>query len=450
LLIARLLSKKASTIKNTLFKISNLTFHLCGMKYFQLVLLLVLAHSVSAQLIEDISFRIDSTTYTWKNDRINFQGERHLAFGYEDERATAQVTLNLSSQAVDYNIELLPSNDFVVIDSLERFSNFIRFKVRFMALSQAEFLRFSFRVSEDEFVRLEEIPLLPVYDTYATIYPNTEELYIGEEKVFEVVTNNPENLRLDFRWTESKPFNYRYSKSGNQVFLHLIPTSLGIQNLQPRRDVNDSLSWGTEPLHSRFVVKEGRLAFLQLDKQEITPKDDKKEPISIQIDNHRNLRLGKTYRIEAQEQPGGPLIAELFTKTRLNNDKVLADLRVYAYHRKSEGYLFIKDGDESRFVTNVDITPKTKIQSIEILREGKSWVASNKVYPGEHISVRLKGEGLHKARISFQGVTDLKYDSLVRNENLSLFDIRIPANVTTRSIEIYNYDQSTGQTLSVA
>jgi hypothetical protein len=144
------------------------------------------------------------------------------------------------------------------------------------------------------------------------------------------------------------------------------------------------------------------------------------------------------------------LIAELYTKTRLNNDKVLADLRVYAFHRKSDGYLYIKDGDEAKFVTNVDITPKTSISTIEIQREGKPWVVSNKVYPGERLSVRLKGEGLHKSSISFQGISDLSYDSLVRNENLLLFELQVPNDVNTRSIEIFNYNQSTGQSLAVS
>lgn len=419
----------------------------------------VLSFYVSqAQLIQDLSLKLeDGKTYSWKNDRTNFQGEPHLIFNYQKESPTGQVTINLSTQALDYDIQLLPSRDFEVIDTLVRYSNFARFKIRFNELSASEFLRFSFRISDEEFVRLEEIPLLPSNNTYATIYPGTEELFIGEEKIFEIVTNHPENLMLDYRWNQGEPFSYRYSMAGNQVFLHLIPTQLGRQYLdlhvpirKPRIDVNGEVVFETEALQNTFMVKEGRLVFLSLDKQEITPNDDKKEPIVVQIDNDRNLRLGKTYRIENQEQPGGPLIAELFTKTRLNNDKVLADLRVYAFHRKSDGYLFIKDGDEPRFVTNADITPKTKITSIEIQRDGKPWQTSSQVYPGEHVTVRLKGEGLHKARISFQGVSDLSYDSLVRNENLSLFDIQIPRTVATQSIEIYNYDQPTGQSLTVS
>ena len=426
------------------------------MKYFLPFFILLTAHSGFSQLIEKVTIRVDSLVFTSSQNAINYQGESHIYFQYGQENAVADVSLRLGSQSVDYDLRLLPSGDFQVIDSLVRFGNQVRFKVRFNQLSNSEFLRFSFRVSEGQFVTMEEIHLLPVHQTYATIYPGNDELYIGEEKTFEIVTNNPENLVLDNRWQEGKDFNHRFSRVGQQVLLHLIPTSLGDQYLdlpiklkKPRNDVNGKIVFQTEAIQNEFVVKEGRLAFLQLDRQEITPNDDKKEPISIQIDNHRYLRLGKTYRIEDQEQPGGPLIAELFTKTRLNNDKVLADLRVYAYHRKSEGYLFIKDGDEARFVTNADITPKTRITSIAIQRDGNSWQPGNAVYPGERVSVRLQGEGLHKSRISFQGVSDLSYDSLVRNENVALFEMEIPVNVSSRSIEIYNYNQPTGQTLTV-
>ena len=410
----------------------------------------------NAQLIEKITIRTDSVNFTSDQNGINYQGRTHVYFQYDQENEVAEVTLKLSAQAVDYDLKLLSSGDYQLIDSLIQIGSRIRFKVRFNQLSSADFLKFSFQVSEGDFVNIEEVLLLPVHQTYATIYPGNDELYIGEEKTFEVVTNNAENLILDFRWREGENFNYRFSKSGQQVLLHVIPTALGQQYLdlpiklrKPRRDINGKIIFQTEPLQNEFIVKEGRLVFLQFDRPEITPNDDKKEPISVQIDNHRNLKLGKTYRIEDQEQSGGPLIAELYTKTRLNNDKMLADLRVYAFHRKSEGYLFIKEGDDARFVTNVDITPKTRITSIAIQRDGNAWQPGNTVYPGERVSVRLQGEGLHKSRISFQGVSDLSFDSLVRNENLALFELEIPVNVSNRSIEIFNYNQPTGQSLTV-
>src|SRR5690606_17296924 len=122
------------------------------------------------------------------------------------------------------------------------------------------------------------------------------------------------------------------------------------------------------------------------------------------------------YRVENREEPGGPLIAEIFTKSELNNDKVLCLLRTYSYHRKKDGYLYIKDGDKARFVTNFDITPKTSISEISIQRDGRNWIASNIVYPGEVVHVKLEGQGLHKGSFGFYGAPVQRSDSLVRNE----------------------------------
>ena len=86
------------------------------------------------------------------------------------------------------------------------------------------------------------------------------------------------------------------------------------------------------PIIKRFEIKSGRIAFLNINKLEITPSEDSKSPNIIQIDNHERLSLEKTYRLEDQEAPGGALVAELFTQSRMSNGKVLATLRTYAYH----------------------------------------------------------------------------------------------------------------------
>lgn len=72
----------------------------------------------------------------------------------------------------------------------------------------------------------------------------------------------------------------------------------------------------------------------------------------------------KLYRIEQQEDAGGSLIAEIFTRRILANDRVLCWLRTYNYHKQSEGYLYIKDGDKALFISNFNITPKTRIDDI--------------------------------------------------------------------------------------
>lgn len=417
---------------------------------------LVAQKSIRESYILEMKMFVDTTEYSWTKDKIVKNRREVLPFRYNQEDQVAEVYLFFDADAPIADISLIPSGDFFQVDSLLMFRDYARLKIRFNGLTKTEFLKFDFKVSRDSVhTDMVEVPLYPYTNTYVELYPGTDELYIGEEKVFELTTNNADNIKADNRWTEGLPINYRITKDGPNLLLHLLPGEVGRQRVEvsfalkkPFKE-DGTLRYELSPLVQSFNIKTGRLAFLQFDTQEVTPKEDKTEPIEIQIDNSRFLRLDKTYRIEDQEEAGGPLIAELYTKARLNNDKVLCLLRPYAFHRKSEGYLYIKDGDHPEFVTNLDITPKTAIQSILVEREGRDWEKSNVVYPGETVNIRLEGEGLHKAKFSFPGASNLEYDSLIKNENISVFRIKIPLSVTASRIEIFNHNQSTGHSLRV-
>lgn len=405
----------------------------------------------------DIEMHIDTLVYTWKKNSQIIQNKRQLAFAYDEENEVAEFYFRFNTTNDSNNFRLASSRDFEVVDSLMVFPGYARFKIRFRSLTDANFLKIIVEASSDtSSYHLVEVPLFPYTNTYANIYPPTDELFIGEEVAFEINTNNASNIVLDSRWTEGLPVNYRITNRGSDLVISLLPNTLGYQRVSIPIQVkkpnltSDGFSYQALPLEYNFQVKAGRLAYLQIDKQEITPPDDKTVAIEVQIDNNRNLVMGKTYRIENQEVPGGALIAEIFTKTRLNNNKILCLMRVYAYHRKSEGYLYIKDGDEAQFVTNVDVTPKTDIQNIYIQREGKDWQLTNTVFPGETIVVKLEGEGLHKGEFRFQGADNLLLDSLIRNENMSIFRIRIPVNIASGKIEIFDHRQSTGKSLIVS
>jgi hypothetical protein len=203
-------------------------------------------------------------------------------------------------------------------------------------------------------------------------------------------------------------------------------------------------------IHHTFFVRQSRLQFLNVDRNEVTLDDSTRtEGLEIQLENSRLLEMQKTYRIEKQEEPGGALVAEIFTKNPLTNNRVLCILRVYNYHRKSDGYLYIKDGDVAKFITNFDITPKTKIERISILRDGQ-WTQNLNVYPGEDIDLKIEGVGLHKANFTFEELEDItSTDSLIRGETLALYRFRVPLNVSRRRLELFNYDRPTGRTLNV-
>jgi hypothetical protein len=264
-----------------------------GVFYF---LLFTVSLLTNAQIIEYVSIQGSQGEFDTNDHIVQAQGKDQLFFLYGEENETAIVTLALSAQAIDFDISLVASSDFTIIDSLYRWGDSIQFRVRFKQLSQVELLRLTFKIAEADFEAIEEVPLLPVYETYATIYPNSDELFIGEEKTFEVVTNNPKNLLVDYRWKEGPSFNHRFSRNGQVVLLHLIPKQRGslpfelpIALRKPRLDFNDSLTFYTEPLSANFQVKEGRLVFLQLDQPEITPEEDKRDP-----DHHTNRQSPQT------------------------------------------------------------------------------------------------------------------------------------------------------------
>jgi hypothetical protein len=404
----------------------------------------------------DLRLYLDTASYSWEEDKIWVRNQSFLPMEYNEESEVAEGYVYFDMDSPIEQIRLIPSSDFEILDPLLQVGDHARFKVKFRELTNTDFLKFTFEVRLDsQNVEIIDAPLFPFAQTYVTYYPTEDELFIGEEKVMEITTNRPDNIVIDNRWTEGLPINYRLTKNGNRILIHLEPTQLGNHMIEVpiklKKPIieNGVVSYDLKPIRQTFSIKSGRLAFIQIDQQEVSPNTDLKESIEVQIQNHRNLRIGKTYRIENQEEKGGPLIAELYTKSRLNNDKVLCLLRPYAHHRKAEGYLYIKDGDSPQFVTNVDITPRTHINGIYIQREGEDWEKSNVVHPGEILNLRIEGVSLHKANFTIPGIENLQLDSLIRNEKISLFKIRIPIDITTNRIDIFDHSENTGSFLSI-
>ncbi|WP_258102775.1 hypothetical protein [Marinoscillum sp. MHG1-6] len=422
----------------------------------------LLSFQLSAQIefsesnFVDLRMYIDTSSYSWEEDRIRHRGKDYLPFEYQEEQEVAEVYLYFDRGEGIQEIELMPSSDFEIQDSIFIIDDHATMKVKFRELTNANFLKFSFKVRKrDSAVSYVNLPLFPYTYTYVKYYAPDEQLYIGEEKVTEITTNRPDNIVIDNRWTEHQPINYQMRKDGSRILLNLEPTQLGTQSIRvpisvKKPYVKDGVvRYDLPSIEQSFSIKTGRLAFLQMDEQEITPNDDKTEPVVIQMESSRLLLMGKTYRVENQEEPGGALVAELFTKNRLNNDKVLCLLRPYAHHRKSDGYLYVKDGDSPRFVTNVDITPKSQIKDIYLQREGEDWEKSNVVYPGESLSVRIEGVALHKSQFSFPGIENLQLDSLIRNESIAVFKIKVPIDISATKIEIFDRSNNTNKYLEV-
>ncbi|MFC7668348.1 hypothetical protein ACFQT0_13890 [Hymenobacter humi] len=223
-----------------------------------------------------------------------------------------------------------------------------------------------------------------------------------------------------------------------------------LQTERPTLLSGSRLSYQLPVLRQEFNVKGSRLKFLSPDQRSVTMDDvSRRRGVELILDNGRSFDLHRTYRIEDQEEPGGSLIAEVYTRQYLSNDRVLCYLRPYNTHRQTAGYLYIKENDVARYITNLDITPQTVVRSVQVLHRGGEWTSSLSVSPGEMVDVRLEGEGLQKARMSFEDLPIIPSDSSVRTDARLVYRVMVPVNFSKRKSTIYNAGQPTGYAISV-
>jgi hypothetical protein len=381
----------------------------------------------------DVELRIDTNIYKYSLDRIYVENEWKIPFEYQENNPIVEFRLYPKMR----NGEILPltlrtANEYKILDSLTlRIDGFYHCKIQFQELSQATFLNLNIE-QEGQIIA---IPIFPFTSTYATIYPGDGDLYIGDEKTFELVTNHPDNIVIDPLWKQKEGYEYRIHRSDDKIWLSFIPTVTGsieidftidlyrpnVSNRKPKYKLDKQLF--------NLNVKGSRLKFLTFENKEVIWETKNPKGVELQIDNHRLLAINKTYRLEATDQTGGPLIAELYTVRRLNNDKVLCMFRPYNYHKNSSGYLFIKDGDVPKFITNINIVPEPKINQVSILRQGGSWVESKQIYPGETVEIRLEGEGLGRTDFKFEDLVDVSTDSIIKNESVSHYLLKVPIDI---------------------
>jgi hypothetical protein len=412
-------------------------------------------------LFSEITLQVDTSLYTYSSHQVKIAGKPRLAFLYKQEDQVAELVLyprNPDLFAANA-VVLLPSEEFQIVDSMLFYANtYFKCRVRFKSISKTDLSAFHLVVQNKNTngpINLE-LPIFPYSKTQALFYIGNDEIYVGEEKRFEIVTNALSNLVLDGVWRKQGEVEFRLVESQGQGFIDIVSLTTGQKELevvfQTRKPFVDSLGtiqYGLSPFKVEFSAKGSRLSFLRLDPKEVIRSFDKNDPIEIQIDNHRNLVLNKTYRVENREERGGPLFAEIYTLRRLSNDKVLCVFRPYLYHRVTEGYLYIKEGDNPLFLTNINILPEAAIHQISILRNGKQWTSDLSIRPGEIIDIRLEGIGLENARFYFEDLEEISSDSMQRNDNVATFRLKVPLTIRKKSVGIFTNSKASGRFLQV-
>ncbi|MDR0688348.1 MAG: hypothetical protein LBF55_06685 [Prevotellaceae bacterium] len=415
---------------------------------------------------EEVTLAIDTSLYTLSHHTILHQRKHQLCFEYSNRYAACELRFYPKEDSNIQRLSLVESAGYEALDSfafLEEQACY-RARLRFADLFGSEHLSILVNVTtlpEDEnaqpHTKTWELALFPYTQTWVKLFSANDILFVGEEKSFELETNNVENIKPTSDWQNSNGIDYRVVMRDGRLMLIVQPRELGVKNIDatletvaPFLDANKKLSNIVALQSQQFTIKASRLAFLNMDKKEVTYDDEARyKGVNVVIDNSRRLQLNRTYRIEDQEAAGGSLIGELFTIKDLANDKTLCKFTVFNLHRSTDGYLYIKMSDTPMFITNLDITPQTQISAMHVLHEGRDWQADNKVNPGEQVDVSIEGKSLHKARFAWQDAVDVTSDTIDQTETRRMFRLYIPMSVNKRQIALLNNRQPTGKVLQV-
>lgn len=379
------------------------------MKKIVLFSLSLLMYFSGTAFVKEAQVRQGIKVYSSLRDTLGLPHERYLAVPISRSNEVLEIIVSLSSGVSAHNLSTVRSSSYRMIDSLLPLNDStVRMQIQTGDLNRLFPIGIGLRHPE----RPSEVALLrifPVYSPVVQFFPTTETLYLGEEKVYDLETSTPDWFRATTGWRTQPNYRYRISKDGQVLRLRIIPTTAGEFPLEIRpplaRSYLDSLGQERNEisaLKATIKVKSSRLQYVSFDKKEVTyDESTRREGIEVILDGAKGMGTGKTYRMEEQETPGGALIAEVFVKNALTSDRFLGLMRTYNFHRAADGVLYLKEGDETRFITNMDITPKVQISSLKVLRNGKNWTDRLQVFPGELLTVRVEGVSLHKAKFAW-------------------------------------------------
>ncbi len=427
------------------------------------IILLAVGASSYAQRRDEMVKKIElintESSFDTEKDIITEKKESFLAFEFSNPSEEFLIKFYPGDDYQAYDFFLGNNSDYEIIDSIFFIENsYYQTKIRFKRIIDNPRLSLKIFVSsENGRSYIFEQALFPIAKMHCDLKSIPQETFVGEETELQAFSNLPENIITNNQWKTTKNIDYRTSIRNKDIHAYFIANKTGNQAFdlyfdlkRPIRDSLGNLKYTYGPLPININVKTSRLAFLNVIKKTIVNREEaRKTGIEIQMEYHRRLKMETTYRIEAQEAAGGALVAELFVKSRLSNNKVLCILRPYNFHNQSDGFLYIKEGDQAEFVTNFSIIPDTQIDDVKIMREGGEWKNASTIYPGETLLVRLEGQSLHLGKFTIEDLIINKEDTLINTKNAIEFRAIVPKDVSRKRLQILNNEKPTGKSLSV-
>jgi len=414
---------------------------------FFVFLLSIISPLVKAQdFLEDLIINTDTMRFSLKTTSVDYKRSEYIYFVLGNLNEVVNIKVVPKSSSSVSNIKIVPTTGIIIVDSLLQVGDGTYVgSIRFENILENPYSRLVLSASLNEGMINRSVRLYPfIFPTFPDLDPSVE-IYSGQEIKLPLPVSNAYLVDFNIGWQRQGIIEYKLIKDENGPTLIIRAKSTGKQLLQvnvksskPFLDKEGLLSFDIFSFHLNIRAVFSKVNYLNFDNESIYFEPQGAKLISVQFDNNRNIKLNRTYRIEDQDEAGGRLIGELFTRAIIENkNMVVASLRTYALHRIEEGYLYMKLGDETEFFTNFNILKKPEISKLSILRVAQDWNPSTIVYPGETIDMKFEGVGLNNSTIKFSdGKFVAKADTSRTSDNTFYCSLKIPVDVKERSIPI--------------
>ena len=423
--------KSMQPIGNTL-----VYFFLCA------VLAMLPSQTIWAQTYSNVFFRADTTTYSIKQNAIAYHDQTVIPLKLNAGQEIIEISFYPDQLAQVKNVQFYDNAAIDPIDTLVHLSNGsysgkFKFHLPQFGVPQTLLLK----VTTDNAVINESFVLFPYQVSYLSVPAEPLELVAGEDKVIELAATNALSLNFQSMQESNADFDYALVANEKDVAVTLHPKRAGMHNLvlYPQAKtayLNDKgeLTTKMAPVTLSFNVKPSRLYYVNFDKTEFYLDNHADEFEEVQLGPKCDFEIGKVYRIESRLEPGGKLIAEIIPKAVIADSKMLCILYPYSLHNSAEGYLYIKQGSDARYLTNFNVTPKPTIEHVALLHNGEDWTSTDIVYPGETVQVRVEGKGLTHAKIGFSNCVNVRQDTARIFDDVLFYTIKVPANINKKVI----------------
>ncbi|MDR1416660.1 MAG: hypothetical protein LBJ57_04505, partial [Prevotellaceae bacterium] len=245
---------------------------------------------VTDKYFNEVTLAVDTNLYTLSQNTILHRRKHQLYFEYTNRYAVCELRFYPKEGSNIQRLSLVESAGYKALDTLVFIENeaCYRARLRFADLFGNDHLSVLVNVTtlpqgENALphTAVWELALLPYTQTWVKFFPTSDILFVGEEKAFDLETNNVDNVKPSNDWQSSDGIDYRIALRDSRLTLILLPRELGVKNLNitleaiaPFLNADKQLSNAVTLQSQPLTIKASRLVFLNMDKKEVTYDDE--------------------------------------------------------------------------------------------------------------------------------------------------------------------------------